>query len=61
MLEYKEIKGMDKGQLTTRINQLRKQLFELKMQKAVSGLEKPHNKKILKKDIARLNTALSAK
>ena len=61
MLKMNEIKDWDKGTITKKIEGLRAELFNYRMQKAASGLEKPHRIKEAKKDIARLMTVLNAK
>jgi len=61
MLKMSEIKEWDKGQVEAKIADLRTQLFTQRMQKTVSGVEKPHQLRDMKKDIARLLTALNSK
>lgn len=39
------------------INDKKKALMGLRLTKAVSGLQKPHEKKVLKKEIARMLSA----
>lgn len=61
MLKMTEIKDWDKKVITSKVSELRAELFSFRMQKATSGLEKPHRIKEIKKDVARLLTALNAK
>ncbi len=61
MLNYKELADLDVKTLNTKLGEKRRELFELRMQKATSGLEKSHVYKIAKKDIAKIQTAISAK
>ena len=61
VLEYKEVVKLDKKAIDGKVDSLKRELFNLKMQKATSGLEKPHKIKTLKKNIARLLTAASSK
>lgn len=56
MLKVSEIKEWDVKTIDAKLTDVRKQLFNLRMQKATSGIEKPHLFKLLKKDIARLLT-----
>lgn len=61
MLIYKELAELDIKTLGTKLDEKRRELFELRMQKHTSGLEKSHIYKIAKKDIAKIQTAISAK
>ena len=61
MLKMNEIKEWDEKLLTSKVSELKKEYFELRMQKGVSGLEKPHRLKEIKRDVARLKTVLSSK
>jgi large subunit ribosomal protein L29 len=56
MLNINEIKKMDKKAIETKVLELKKQLFDLNLQKITSAVEKPHVFKNIKKDIARLMT-----
>ena len=60
MLDINELKGMDSKSLASKITELRGKIFGLKLQKVTSGLEKPHQLKDLKRDVARCLTALNA-
>ncbi|GAB4404339.1 MAG: hypothetical protein OHK0056_00430 [Bacteriovoracaceae bacterium] len=61
VLNYKDVQKMDKKAIDGKVDALRREMFNLKMQKATTGLEKPHQLKTLKKNIARLLTAANAK
>lgn len=61
MLSYKDAQSMDNKSIDKKVSELRKELFVLRMQKASSGLEKPHKIKDAKKSIARLLTAKNSK
>ena len=61
MLKMTEIKKLDDVAIKAKISELRKELFDTKFQKHTTGIEKPHILKTLKKDIARLLTALNSK
>jgi large subunit ribosomal protein L29 len=60
ILSTKDIQGWDAEKINAKVIDLRKQVFGLKMQQATAGMEKPHQLKILKKNIARLLTAKNA-
>ena len=59
MLEMKEIKTWDEKTILNKVKALKKDVFNLKMQLNVSGLDKPHLMCVMRKDIARMETALS--
>ena len=63
-LKYQEIKGMDKKVLENKLAELRRGLFELRMdknmKKQAGGLEKSHEVKEKRRDVARILTALHA-
>ena len=61
MLKMSEISKLDGKAIETKIAELRKEQFDLRLQKHTTSLEKPHLLKRLKKDVARLKTALTAK
>ena len=61
MLNMSEISKMDKEGVQAKVAELRKELFDLNLQKNTSSLEKPHLLKNIKKDIARLLTSLNSK
>jgi large subunit ribosomal protein L29 len=57
MIDFKEVKTMDEVSLERKVNQVKEDLFKLRMQKATSGADKPHLLKEYKRDIAKLLTA----
>jgi large subunit ribosomal protein L29 len=59
-LKYEEVKGWDATQIDTKVEEIKTELFNLRMQKSASGVEKPHLLKIGKKNIAKLLTAKKA-
>ena len=61
MLSVSDIKAMDEAAILGKVDEARRELFNLKMDKRTSGLEKPHKLKNLKKDVARLLTVLKQK
>ena len=61
MIDYKEASKMSANDLKTKVVALKAELFNAKFSKHTVGVDKPHAVKGLKKDIARLLTALNAK
>ncbi|MBL7664221.1 MAG: 50S ribosomal protein L29 [Bacteriovoracaceae bacterium] len=60
-MDMNEISKMDSNTLGKKITEAKAQLFNLKFQKHTSGIQKPNDLKVLKKDIARMSTALTLK
>ena len=56
---FKEFKKLNSDQITEKINQLRKDLFDLTFKQATRQLNETHKFKILKKQVAQLLTLLS--
>lgn len=61
MLKMSEVNKMDASALNQQVLEMRKQLFDLNLQKTTTSVEKSHQLKVIKKDIARLLTALNSK
>ena len=61
VLKYNDVKDWDADTIASKVSELKKELFKMKAEASVSGLEKPHQLKVLKKNIAKLLTAKSAK
>ncbi len=57
VMKYAEMKNLDAAAIDSKVSEMRKEIFTLKMEKATAGLEKPHKLKVLKKNIAKLLTA----
>ena len=57
----KEIREMTAEQLTKKLAELKKELFNLRFQHAVNQLENPHKMTEVKRDIARVMTVLNEK
>ena len=53
---FKEFKKLNSDQITEKINQLRKDLFELRFKQATRQLNETHKFKIIKKQVAQLLT-----
>jgi len=52
----KEFKKLNSEQITEKIDQLRKDLFDLRFKQATRQLNETHNFKIIKKQVAQLLT-----
>ncbi|EQC52730.1 50S ribosomal protein L29 [Bacteriovorax sp. DB6_IX] len=60
-LEFKDIKGWDAKEIDAKVAEMRRAMFDLRMAKTTSGIEKPHQLKLAKKNIAKLLTAKGTK
>lgn len=60
-LEFKDIKSWDAKEIDVKVAEMRRAMFDLRMQKSTSGIEKPHQLKMCKKNVAKLLTAKHAK
>jgi large subunit ribosomal protein L29 len=58
--KLKELKEKTLAELTADSRSLRQELFNLRLQKASGQLEKPARLRILRRDIARIETQISA-
>ena len=56
MMKAKEIKNLSVEELTKKLNELKKDLFMLRMQHATNQLDNPMRISAVKKDIARIKT-----
>jgi len=54
-----EIKDLTPQELTAKSRDLRQEIFNLRLQQASSQLEKPARLRLLRRDIARLETRIS--
>jgi len=61
MLKMSEIKQLETNEINEKVTQLRKELFDLRLEKSTAVLEKPHRINEIKKDIARLLTVANSK
>lgn len=61
VLKFKDIESWDAATIDSKVEELRRAIFTMKMKKTTVGLETPHVLKILKKNIARLLTARNLK
>jgi large subunit ribosomal protein L29 len=58
-MKMSELKDMTITELTAKSRDLRQEMFNLRLQQASSQLEKPSRLRLLRKDIARIETRLS--
>ena len=59
--EIKEIRGLSVEDLNKKLNELKKDLFMLRMQHATNRLDNPLQIAVVKKDIARIKTIIREK
>ena len=59
LMKMSELKDMTQVELTAKSRDLRQDMFNLRLQQASSQLERPHRLRLLRKDIARIETRLS--
>ena len=57
----KELRGLSIDELTSRIKESKKELFDLRLKQSTGALEKPSRIHELRKNIARMNTILREK
>jgi large subunit ribosomal protein L29 len=57
----KEIRDLSPGEITTKLREVREQLLQLKLRKQTGQVEKTHELRTLRKDIARLETIQNQK
>ena len=57
----RQLYKMNKDEINSKIVELKKELFNLRMKQAVGNLDKPHKINALRKDVARLKTILAEK
>ena len=60
-MKASELRDMTIAELNDKLADLKKELFNLRFQLAVNQLENPMRIKAVKKDIARINTVITAK
>ena len=61
MMKAKEIRNQSVEELTKKLNELKKDLFMLRMQHATNQLDNPMQLANVKKDIARIKTIIREK
>ncbi len=60
-MKFKEVKGLPPKELTKKANELKKDLFEMKIKNSLGQLSNPVQIRGARKNVARLLTALNAK
>ena len=60
-MKASELREMTVAELNEKLADLKKELFNLRFQLAINQLENPMRIKAVKKDIARVNTVITAK
>ena len=60
-MQAKDLRNMTVAELETKLQELKKELFNLRFQHAVNQLENPHQIAEVKHDIARVMTVLNEK
>ena len=61
MMKAKELKNLSVAELTKKLDELKKDLFMLRMQHATNQLDNPMQIALVKKDIARVKTIIREK
>lgn len=61
MLKMNEITKLDASAIKQKVSELRRELFDIRLQKSTTSIEKSHLLTTFKRDIARLLTALNSK
>ena len=61
MMKAKELRAMSVADLEAKVNDLKKDLFMLRMQHATNQLDNPMRLNAVKKDIARIKTIIREK
>ena len=61
MLKISELRELTYEELNQKHSALKKELFDLRMQAAVGKLDKPHQLRLVRRDVARLSTLLKEK
>ena len=60
-MKFKEISELAPNEIETKLRDSREKLLNLRLRKQTGQVEKTHELRTLRKDVARLETALSAK
>ena len=58
-MKARDLREMDNQMLLDKLNALKKQLFEIRLKHGITGADKPHLFKSIKRDIARILTILN--
>ena len=60
-MKASELRNRSQAELDAKLLELKKELFNLRFQQAINQLDNPMRISAVKKDIARVNTVLTAK
>jgi large subunit ribosomal protein L29 len=60
-MKAKEVRELSSGEVSTKLRDTRDQLLQLRLRKNTGQIEKTHELRSLRKDIARLETVLRQK
>jgi large subunit ribosomal protein L29 len=60
-MTYKEIRELTPAEIATKVREARERLLQLRLRKHTGQVEKTHELRALRKDIARLLTGAAAK
>jgi large subunit ribosomal protein L29 len=60
-MTYKEIRELTPAEIATKVREARERLLQLRLRKHTGQVEKTHELRALRKDIARLLTGATAK
>ena len=55
-VKAKDLRGLSSAELDQKNSGLEKELFDLRQKKATGTLEKPHQSKVIRRQIAQINT-----
>ena len=58
-MKTSEIRNMSTEDINKKIEELKSELFDMRMTQATASLEKPHRMRAARKDIARMKTILT--
>ncbi len=59
-MKISEFESLNSEELTQKLGQLKRELFDLRMQAANGKLDRPHRVKLLRRDAARILTLIAA-
>ena len=60
-MKIAELESLSAEELTQKGAQLKRELFDLRMQAANGKLDKPHRVQLIRRDVARIKTVLNSK
>lgn len=60
-MKYSELKAKNINELNEELHALLKEQFNLRMQKGLEEAPRPHNFRVVRRNIARINTILNEK